>query len=378
MRIFLPLIVLLLIVHVGHAQVAYKQGTVYLDGGSTLTVRNGSLLRSENAFSNPSAPEVSRVGGTSSPVGVFAFDRLLVGVRAGYSHTWYGDSFFNGAAGSSENYRVNPFVRYYILAGEERKWNLFAELGFGTFGGGNLPSFETDFHVGAGVDVPLLPGVVGTARLAYNANASGLNFTTLDVGGNLLLGQLNPVVEVPLAKGTWTTQGRLINASFGHMRRGNNNWTSYTYRFTPALGYFVLDGLLISSASSLTVTGEQNDLSSAWVTTRNERQHHLETELAARYYPWRGGKLLPFAAVSVGFRYSSLDREDNPSDLQSSSTILAASAGISYFLGDNVALEVAAEYQQSNNRGADFAVADPTSKFRQISLDTGFAFYFGR
>ncbi len=378
MRPYLLTFFLLITVQLIHAQVTYKQGTVYLDGTTSLTIGNERYIQPENTWSNPPVPEFSGVNVHSLPVGVFAFDRLLVGASITSSYNWSGETFFDGD-NSSHQYRVNPFVRYYVLAGEERKWNLFTELGFGTFGGGDLPSFETDFHLGAGVDVPLFPGVVATGRLAYNANADGLNFTTLRIGGNLLLGQLGSLTENPLAKGTWTTQGQLASASFGHMRRGGEDWVNYGYQFNPAVGYFLMDGLSISSVSSLSLSGSQNDISSNLTSRMNNfRFHRLQTELAVRYYPWQTGKLLPFAELSVGYRSSDYSfPEGGVQDQRQTSTVLGAAAGASYFLSENVALEVSAAYQRDSQVNTFDGLSGSSLRYRRLNLETGFAYYFG-
>ncbi|MGB3800282.1 MAG: hypothetical protein WA952_10750 [Lewinella sp.] len=379
MRHYLLASIFLLTVQLIHAQVNYKQGTVYLDGSSSLRIGTQKYSRPDDAFSDPQIPEFTGLNVRSQPVGIFVFDRLLVGARINYAYNRSSETTFQ-TEDRQQSYRVNPFVRYYILAGEERKWNLFAEFGFGTFGDGDLPSFETDFHVGAGVDVPLLPGVVGTARLAYNANASGLNFTTLDIGGNLLLGQLGTLKDVPLGRGTWTTQGQLAHSSFGHMRRGDDDWVDYSYSLSPSVGYFVLDGLLISSHSALSLGGTQNDISPSFSGRLTEiRFRNVQTELEVRYYPWRTTKFLPFAALALGYQSSTYSSPAfNPEDQKQESTILRAAAGVSYFLGENVALEVTAAYQR-DNEFIEFDGAPLSSlRIRQLSLETGFAFYFGR
>lgn len=382
MHLFTPLVFFLALLFSGllSAQSPYRRGTVYLDGATSLSVANSKLVEADNTWGTPSGIQTSQFRLGSSPVGVFALNRLLVGVRSSYSYNWNGESFFD-AASTYQSYRVNPFVRYYLLAGEERKWNVFAELGFGTFGDGDLPSFETDFHLAAGLEVPIVPGVVGTARLAYNANADGLNYTTLDIGGNLLLGQLAPLTQAPLSQGTWTTRGRLATSSFGHMSRGGEDWIEYNYQFSPTVGYFVLDGLSITSSSTFSVGKVQNDINPAWNSRiDNYESQMLRTELEARYYPLRGAKLLPFAAVAVGYQYSKFSPENgNPEVQKDKSNLLRAGAGVSYFLGDNVALEVSAAYER-NSRRFSMSGGSTTSpvRFREISLASGLVFYFGK
>ena len=382
MRALVCLLVFLSVTEICLAQVQYRQGTVYVDGASSLTLSNNKYLQPENTWSDPPRPEFNGLAIASGPVGVFAFDRLLVGAYASYSYGWYGDNFLDGSVGNYENYRVNPFVRYYLLAGDTRKWNLFAELGFGTFGGGDLPSFETDFHLGAGIDVPLLPGVVGTARLAYNANASGLNFTTLNVGGNLLLGQFGALTYAPLAKGSWTTRGQLASASFGHMRRDGNDWYSFNYTFRPSVGYFLADGLLLAANISFSYDITRNAIqpTSGANLDGNFKTHDFASELEARYYPYRTGKWLPFGAVALGYDYRetvtfSADRITmDPIH----GTQWRVAAGMNYFLGQHVALELAVSYQREYSRTTINDFTFPAEQHRNIALQTGFALYFGR
>ncbi|PPK88707.1 outer membrane protein with beta-barrel domain [Neolewinella xylanilytica] len=382
MRTLICLLGFLLLTEVCFAQVQYRQGTVYVDGASSLTLSNNKYLQPENTWSDPPRPEFNRLGIAPGQVGVFAFDRLLVGAYANYGYGWYGDHFFDGSRGDYHSYRVNPFLRYYILAGSERNWNLFAELGFGTWSSNLSSGFETDFHVGVGVDVPLWPGVVGTAKLDYNAYAEGLNYTTFGIRGNLLLGQLGTRMQQPMAKGSWMTKSDLVSASIGHMRRGDNDWVNYGYSFHPTVGYFVVDGLLLSGLASVSYSRNQNDIqpTSIFGTNANLRHVSLDTELEARYYPWRNGKFLPYAALALG--YSSREFESGQPDTDvindESSTQWRAAAGLSYFLGQNVALEVSAAYQRQA-RKVDFndGFTGSPNEYRDISLQTGFAFYFG-
>ena len=381
MRVLLLTFCFALTVQLIHAQADYRQGTVYLDGATSLTVGNAKYLKPDNVWQNPTVLQSNRVGIASRPVGVFAFDRLLVGAYMSYTNSWQGENFLDGSGGDLQTYRINPFVRYYVLAGAERKWNLFAELGFGTWGSGTYSTFETDFHLGAGVEMPLLPGVVGTAKLAYNAYADGLNYTTLGIRGNLLLGQLGKLVQAPLSRGTWTTRGELASASVGHMRRGDNDWLDYGYSFSPSVGYFVTDGLLLASHSRLTYANNKNEISPNMATQLNNFQYvQFRTELEARYYPWRNGTVLPYAGAALGYSYSKMDseRNNNPNNRGQVSSLWRATAGVSYFLGQSVALEASASYERegSNYEGNGFTNAP--FKFRNLGLDAGFAFYFGR
>ena len=381
MRLFTPVCFFLFLLFSGllSAQSPYRRGTVYLDGATSLSVGNSKLVNPDIFWQGTPILQTNQLRLGSGPVGIFALNRLLVGVRANYTYSWNGENFLD-ATSTDQYWRVNPFVRYYVIGGEARKWNLFAELGFGTWGSGRYATYETDFHLAAGAEVALAPGVVATARLAYNAYADGLNYTTLDIGTNLLLGQLGPLTQAPLARGTWTTRGRLATSSFGHMRRSGEDWIEYNYNFSPSVGYFVLDGLSVTSSSTFSAGKVQNDINPAWDSRIvNYESHSLQTELEARYYPWRSGTLLPFAAVAVGHQYAKFVQENgNPDGRKDNATLWRAAAGVSYFLGNHVAWETSVAYERNSRRILDRGSTVPTARFRDVGLNSGLIFYFGK
>ncbi len=378
---FLLYLFLLFTGGIGLAQSPYTRGTVYLDGETSLSIGNLKRIAGQNFWGSRPPLETNGLEIASVPVGVFAFNRILVGARIGYFYNWYGENFFDGSIGNDHQYQVNPFLRYYILAGAERKWNLFAEVGYGSLASDNPSTFQGEFHLGAGVDLPLWPGVLGSARLAYNASKE-INFTTLDIRGNILLGQLGTPTGPSLTKGSWTTRGALASASLNHMRRGNDRWTNHTYSLHPTIGYFLADGLLVSNTSIASWYIMRNITQLTAIPVLDDNFHSLDfaTEFETRYYPWRRGRFLPFGAAALGYGYyeTLVFTEQGIEVEPEHSTHWRAAAGVSYFLGQHVALEVSAAYQREGSRRTADDLTLPAIKFRRIALQTGFAFYFGR
>ena len=363
------------------AQSPYTRGTVYLDGASALSVGNYKYIQPENTWSIPPVPQWNNAGVSTGAVGIFAFDRLMVGASLNYEYLWYGEHFLDRSRGDDQQYRINPFVRYYLLAGSERKLNLFAEFGFGTWRSGMPSSFDRDFHLGAGADVPLWPGVVATAQLSYSAGADGFGHTALTVGGNLLPGQLGTLTSAPMTRGSWTTRAKVASVSVGRNHSDNGGWFSGSYALSPSVGYFLLDGLVLSSHSTFNLDVVRNSVlsSTAQGFDGDFETIDFSTELEVRYHPWRKGRLLPFGTLALGYAYDEMITLSGTSVEKQPlhTTVWHVGAGVSYFLGQHVALEVSANYAREASRQRLDDVPFPAREYRRVALQTGLAFYFG-
>lgn len=131
----------------------------------------------------------------TSRIGYFFTEDLLLGAEVSLRTNIF--SFQ-----TPEDLRVNPFLRYYIseLAGD--KTDFFVQFGVGTFGAftdfGSTASFETDFHVGAGIDHAVAPNLLAEGLIRYNAKAFGLNYTEVSLRMNVLIGNETEDEDGPL------------------------------------------------------------------------------------------------------------------------------------------------------------------------------------
>ncbi|WP_020570353.1 outer membrane protein [Neolewinella persica] len=340
-----------------------QKGNWYLDG-STSAGYGRSVGRSSFNLSGFSA--------TTSRAGYFFTDRLLIGTGVRFVSLG-GQGGFQGET----NLQLRPFARYYFLGGDQRKVNFFGEFGFGTF---NLFSgregFETDFNLGGGAEISLLPGVLGTLNLRYDANASGLNFTTLAFGFNVLTGQLeNTGGAVSLREGTITTRGRLGAISYGRMSSNGLVDQSTVINLMPWIGFFLSDRLMLEGGLDISYGSSSREIGGFNQGRTTFSGASAGANINLRYYLKKEGTFFPYLMAGGGFifnnnRFSNDFGESN----ESSQTVpLRLGAGASYFLSPNLALDVEFAYNRSDQI-SQFQIASELSNSR-IGLGVGFRFF---
>ena len=315
----------------------YEKGNWYLDANSAASL---SIPIGEPRLGVPFEVQ-------SLQAGYFITNRLLVGSRI----IMIGDLPNNGSLGSLDIV-LSPFARYYFPGGDKRKVSFFGEAGLGTitpFSGNGF--FETDFHFGGGAEVELLPGVVGTAMLRYNANATGLNITSLTFGLNLLLGQLEKLEnEAPIRAGTFTTTGSFGGLSFGnHGFNAQSDLVGSAY-LSPNLGFFLRDGLMAEGTFSLSYSGLKDVLDFGQGNTESRNINILSTSLEfnLRYYLRKSGALLPYVTGGLGYeiyqaRVTGGTFDDR--DFKRNTFFYQTGIGMSWFLAKNIALDGAVRYR---------------------------------
>ena len=307
-----------------------RRGNFYLSGNTQASYRDvsggGELLERSEGFR-----------GQSFRSGYFVTNRLLVGTSVDYTdHGVRGSDPFAQTTGL----KLQPFVRYYFLDLGAKPIALFGELGFGTFGEG----YETDFHLGLGAELPIAPGVLATAGLNYNANASGINFTNLNLGLNVLTGQLGDSPTTPtLAAGTFTMVGQVGNVAYGRNTTGGLSEAEWRINLTPRVGYFVADGLLLEGRVDYRLNDYTSEKPGASFFGQGYRSSQLEAGVNARYYPLRRGTLAPFAELGLGY----VSLSDELQEFRQQQTGLytwQVGGGVSYFLSSHVAVDLAGSY----------------------------------
>lgn len=291
---------------------------------------------------------IERWKSSLSPVGYFVSSRLLIGVRFDYQHATqllpYSEVRTLEADSRSA---IRPFVRYYLGDGS-RNWDVYGELGFGRIGLKGYTGVETDFHLAAGTEVRLGGGLLANARLAYNAYASDLNYTTLDIGQRVLVRELGGGIEPRLRRGAVYLSGKVFGGSVGHMRRQGADWLQYSFVVRPTVGYFLLDGLALMAELNWRVEGDYDHVRPYWQSRHSG--NGVETEflglLGVRYYPLGGSRLQPFTEANIGhYRYES-DPEHPDAFVQTArGTAYRGGVGVAYFLSDRVSFEVLARYR---------------------------------
>ena len=281
------------------------------------------------------------------PVGFFISPRLLIGARFDYRHithtfprreTWRSDETYSA---------IRPFLRYYLGDGS-RIWDVYGELGFGRIGLKGYTGVETDFHLAAGTEVRLGGGLLASARLAYNAYASDLNYTTLDIGQRILIHELGGLnMEPRLRKGAVFLSGKVLGANVGHMRRQDKDWLEYDLEIMPTAGYFLRDGLAVMAEINWLVEGVYDHVKPEW--RSRYAGNGVETEflglLGFRYYPLRLSRIQAFAEANIGhYRYES-DPEHPLAEVATvRGTAYRGGLGLAYFLSSRVSLELSGRY----------------------------------
>jgi opacity protein-like surface antigen len=344
----------------------YQKGNWYLEGSSSLLLDLPSDDQRRSSFE-----------AQAFRAGYFVSDRLLVGSRV----EMFG-SGGNDFSDSSFGVELRPFARYYFPGGDKRKISYFGEVGFGTisaFSGNG--SFETDFHFGGGLEKTLLPGVVGTALLRYDANASGLNITNFTFGFNLLLGQLEKSDRGPmLTAGTFTTKGSFGGLLYGREGLSGPSSIIGSAFLNPSIGYFLADGLMAEAQVAVSYLRLDNlqDFGLGVTETRTNNILNTSVELNLRYYLIKSGKFLPYVTAGGGYQTFRNRRNDSASGERTTTTdnlFYQAGAGASWFLSPNVALDGTLRYRSESFEGNNLG---GTVEQNAVQLDVGFRFFLNK
>jgi len=278
-------------------------------------------------------------GAQSSRIGYFITNRLLLGTD------FYLGSKINQGAETS-NYFLNPFVRFYLTDQPGSQLNLFAQLGFGTIGEFGFGSnFETNFHLGVGLEARLSDDVAVAGMVRHNANALGLNYTELELQLSTFLGGgLGNSNGLKLSKGSL-----MLDPSIGGVQvalRNRDATLNLIADLNVSGGYFFHDRWMVEAGFAL---------NSDWYTTEiifNQMKNEFENtqlEFAAiigtRYFVSNGSRLKPYLLGRT--RFSQVDESISrsfgnlePTVLSARSDLhLQAGAGTLLSLSNHVALD---------------------------------------
>jgi len=348
----------------------YQKGNWYYDGTTGMAFENsvGDVFF-----------DYSTLSAYSYQLGGFLTNRLLVGSRINFLF-----SVPQAPNDQIQRLQFKPFARYYFPGGDRRKVSFFGELGFGTLDLLEDSGFETDFHFGGGAETSLAPGLLGTARLVYNANASGLNFTDLRFGLNVLTGQLeNDGSAVSLRRGTITADANFGTISYGRMSR--NGMTDYQLRvdLSPKVGLFFMDGLLAEGSISLRQFSSQTFTDNH--TTGFEAQTLRLTDIGfgvdLSYYLKQDGRTFPYLTAGAGFLSTSVTSAvrtvEPPITISTSEINWRVGAGFDYFLSPNISFNGEVRYQRGQILLPQFQLATIQPQ-KNVRVEAGFRFYMIR
>ncbi|WP_020569584.1 outer membrane beta-barrel protein [Neolewinella persica] len=341
----LTLLSLLLIAAINLTGQSENQGKFYLSGNTSFNYANNFQGTYEQASFE------------STYLGFFLTNKLLVGaeVIAGTDEDLYDDSPFV----------ISPFVRYYLPINRVKNTQFFAEVGFGTFGNfGFGSSFETDFHFGVGAERNFGDGVVGTARLRYKANSSGLNYTELDLGLNFMLGGKQAWDGAAFRKqGAFLVDPTIGSIGFGHRSRGNLR--DLRLNLNIGLGYFMTKNLLVEAGYNV----ETIDVDRDGVGFQEFNSRDWQAYLGLRYFlPTATRRWQPFVLARAGWAGASSGFDDptfGPQSNSENSGFSELGAGTLYMLTKKAALDVSLRYQ---SEGLDAPAGSPNAMVGSVGL----------
>lgn len=325
MRVSLLALLLTAVIHLNGQ--SDNKGKFYLSGNTSLTTNNDLVNGS------------GQISFSSSQLGYFFGSKWLVGaeVVAGSDENLYDNSPFT----------ISPFARYYFR--QRGKTQLFGEVGFGTIGNfGFGSSFETDMHAGVGAERNFGDGVVGTALLRYKAYASGLNYTELDLGLNVILGG-EQIIESFAGR---RRGALLIDPTFGGVRFGlqkRNNLQDLQLDLQLGVGYFVTEHLLAEAGGNIaTFNTNFGDLNFRGQTEQNTID--WDAYVGFRYFlPSATGRLQPYAVVrAAATGFSNTQEFTNFGNQTTSDYSITGEGGLGtlYYLTSRAALDFNVRYQK--------------------------------
>lgn len=231
MRLFLSLIALLLTFSLAAQS---RKGSLLLAGDTRADVRAATNISTQFWDAG------------SSRIGYFLLDELVLGAEISLRTNIF-------AFQTPEDFRINPFARYYLTEIEGRKTTLFTQIGFGTFGAfsdfGSTASYETDFHAGVGGELQIADNLLAEGLLRYNAKAFGLNYTELSLRINVLVGNGRGKTEMSLV-----AKDFMINPSGGNVQlgvRGREGVTHLIADLNLEAGMFLSNNFIFESGFNM-------------------------------------------------------------------------------------------------------------------------------
>lgn len=271
----------------------------------------------------------------TSRVGFFLSDEILIGAEASLRTNLF--SFQN-----PEDFRINPFLRYYFTELESQKFGYFIQFGIGTFGAftdfGQTANFETDFHAGFGAEYAIASNLLAEGFLRYNAKAYGLNYTELSLRMNVLVGGEKKGAIAPLLP-----KDIMINPAGGNVQLGLREREGVSHLIADLTlegGFMVSKHLLFEAGFLLERDAYRADPGNF----EGVRDRPLITQLTG----FLGGRILlptdqlkPYAlfrlshfATTTGF-----DDEFGQGSTTNSTGLIGLGGGAFVFIADNVAFD---------------------------------------
>jgi len=329
-----------------------RKGHFYLSGNTSLSAER-VISDDTDAFSRLTGTGVNRIGGDeggvtwrarSSRIGYFITNRLLVG-----TDLYVGTKSFDGW--DESNYFLDPFVRYYVTDRPGKKINFFAQLGFGTVGDYGFGSnYETNFHFGGGAETRLAGDVAASALLRYNAQASGLNYTELELRLNALIGGgSGKSAGRALVRGSIMIDPAIGNILIGH--RGRDETLNLIADLNVSGGYFLHDRWMVEAGISVNTDRFISDNNFQRRFNSNSDELRITAMIGGRFFPALISRLRPYLLARSRFSHikqsSTLSFGGNAGqeiiDTQSA-LHLQAGAGTLLSLSSHVALDAEVLY----------------------------------
>jgi opacity protein-like surface antigen len=344
-----------------------QKGNWYLDGAT--------VARYESRLSKHT-PDYSSFSVKAYRIGYFFTDRLLIG--SGVDFTSYKNRLFFT---KGTEIRLRPFARYYFSRNGQRKVSYFGQVGIGTFNFFNgRKGYVSGFSFGVGAEVNLQPGILGTVHLRSIPNAQSYNTTSLLLGVNVLMGQLeNTGAAVSLTEGTIMMRARL--GSFEYDRISVNGRTDQiiNVNLTPWVGVLLSNHLMLEGGLNISFRdsrGYDDDAFNQNVSKSSTAK--VGAKIALRYYLKEDGILLPYLMAGSGFVFTSGRFRNNFGEVNGNSQMIPfrIGAGASYFLSPNLALDAELAYDRSSQLN-DFQAIN-TVLYPTMSLELGFRFFLSK
>jgi len=279
-----------------------RKGHFYLSGNTSLSAER-ILPAEQTTFGQFPATIRGQFGeiegesswrARSSRIGYFVTNRLMVG-----TDLYVGTETTDGQDRGS--YFLDPFVRYYVTNRPGKKVNYFAQLGFGTFGEYGFGSnYETNFHLGAGAEVRLSDDVAASALLRYNAQASGLNYTELEIQLNAFIGGgLGKSAGPALVQGSLMIDPAIGSIQLGH--RGRDEILNLITDLNVRGGYFLHDHWMVEAGFSVN-TNQYSSGESFGGRLENEfSELEANALIGARFFPAGSSRLRPYLLGRTNF-----------------------------------------------------------------------------
>ncbi len=300
--------------------------------------RKGSLLLAGDTGADVTA--FSNVGNQfwdagSSRVGYFLLDELVIGAEVSLRTNLF-------AFQTPEDFRINPFVRYYLTELEGRKSTFFTQMGVGTFGAfsdfGSTASFETDFHVGAGAEYIVADNLLAEGLLRYNAKAFGLNYTELSLRINVLVGNGSGKTYMPLM-----AKDIMINPSGGNVQLGVRGREGVSHLIADLRlegGVFLTNNLIFEAGFTLERDAYRADPGNFEGVRNRPRITEVDVYAGGRFL-LPGERLRPYlqARISRFIQRTAFDDQSGQQPVTEGVNLFGLGGGALVFIAKNVAFD---------------------------------------